>query len=118
MRVNLNVPFARKEEAKSYGARWDAGRKVWYYHTDAVSASQAVGLSMFVPAGWAKKIDRREARSARREERRSQPLTTEMKNRNLPVCDCATPPWEDCEHTVGAPLAEEVTHLREILRFG
>ena len=30
MRLNLKVPFAEKDEAKKLGARWDAGRKVWY----------------------------------------------------------------------------------------
>jgi hypothetical protein len=29
-RIYLNVPFARKEEAKSLGAMWDAGAKKWY----------------------------------------------------------------------------------------
>ena len=29
-RVDLDVPFAEKEEAKSLGARWDPGRKTWY----------------------------------------------------------------------------------------
>lgn len=30
MRMNLKVPFAEKDEAKSLGARWDAARKLWY----------------------------------------------------------------------------------------
>lgn len=30
MRLNLKVPFAEKDEAKKLGARWDAGRKVWF----------------------------------------------------------------------------------------
>lgn len=29
-RVDLEVPFAEKDEAKSLGARWDPGRKTWY----------------------------------------------------------------------------------------
>lgn len=29
-RIDLNVPFAEKEEAKRLGARWDSDRKVWY----------------------------------------------------------------------------------------
>jgi hypothetical protein len=29
-RVNLNVPFAHKDLAKTHGARWDALQKVWY----------------------------------------------------------------------------------------
>jgi hypothetical protein len=30
MRVDLNVPFADKEQAKALGARWDPARKKWY----------------------------------------------------------------------------------------
>lgn len=30
MRTNLQVPFAEKDQAKQLGARWDAGRKVWF----------------------------------------------------------------------------------------
>lgn len=29
-RVDLEVPFAEKDEAKSLGARWDPARKTWY----------------------------------------------------------------------------------------
>lgn len=30
MRTYLSVPFAEKEEAKQYGARWDPDKKLWY----------------------------------------------------------------------------------------
>ncbi len=29
-RVELRVPYVRKEEAKAIGARWDAAKKVWW----------------------------------------------------------------------------------------
>src|SRR3954468_5499984 len=29
-RIDLAVPFTRKEEAKALGARWDADRRTWY----------------------------------------------------------------------------------------
>lgn len=29
-KIYLNVPFARKDEAKLLGARWDVGKKKWY----------------------------------------------------------------------------------------
>lgn len=29
-RIDLNVPFAEKDDAKRLGARWDGDRKVWY----------------------------------------------------------------------------------------
>lgn len=30
MRMNLQVPFAEKDQAKKLGARWDGTLKVWY----------------------------------------------------------------------------------------
>ena len=29
-RVNLNVPYAAKDEAKAYGAKWDDVERTWY----------------------------------------------------------------------------------------
>ena len=29
-RIDLQVPYAEKDEAKRLGARWDAANKVWY----------------------------------------------------------------------------------------
>ena len=29
-KIYLNVPFAQKDEAKGFGARWDAAAKKWY----------------------------------------------------------------------------------------
>jgi exodeoxyribonuclease VII large subunit len=29
-RIDLTVPFSRKEEAKALGARWDPGQRIWY----------------------------------------------------------------------------------------
>jgi hypothetical protein len=31
----IDVPFARKDEAKSMGAKWDAVKKKWYILKDA-----------------------------------------------------------------------------------
>lgn len=39
MRFNLIVPFAQKDEAKKLGARWDAGRKIWYVINEGDLAS-------------------------------------------------------------------------------
>ena len=30
MRVDLNVPYHEKDDAKALGAWWDAGRRTWY----------------------------------------------------------------------------------------
>lgn len=37
-RIDLRVPFAQKDEARSLGARWDAQRKLWYV-PDGVAAA-------------------------------------------------------------------------------
>ena len=29
-RLDLTVPYARKEEAKALGARWDGTQRTWY----------------------------------------------------------------------------------------
>jgi hypothetical protein len=34
-RINLTVPFADKDQAKSLGAKWDANLKRWYIDADA-----------------------------------------------------------------------------------
>jgi hypothetical protein len=43
--VYLNVPFAKKEEAKALGAKWDSEKKKWYIEKDSKQLS--VALSKF-----------------------------------------------------------------------
>ena len=33
-KIYLNVPFSKKDFAKSNGAKWDQGKKKWYYTED------------------------------------------------------------------------------------
>lgn len=33
-RLYLEVPYAEREDAKAFGARWDGTKKLWYVHTD------------------------------------------------------------------------------------
>ena len=30
MRIDLNVPYKEKDEARRLGAKWDKARRVWY----------------------------------------------------------------------------------------
>lgn len=46
-RIDLQVPFSEKDDAKRLGARWDAGRKVWYV-PDGLEASS---FTRWIPAG-------------------------------------------------------------------
>ena len=40
----LGVPFARKDEAKSMGARWDATKKSWYVNEDSENCEKLMQL--------------------------------------------------------------------------
>ena len=44
-RVDLNVPFSEKDEAKTLGARWDGERKTWY----APAGVPLSGLEKWIP---------------------------------------------------------------------
>lgn len=44
-RINLDVPFSQKDEAKSLGARWDPALKVWY----APDGINSLPLSQWIP---------------------------------------------------------------------
>lgn len=43
----LNVPFARKDEAKAHGARWDSAMRKWYY---PAGGALPAGLEKFTKA--------------------------------------------------------------------
>jgi Domain of unknown function (DUF5710) len=34
-RINLNVPFSDKDQARAVGAKWDGKMKTWYIPPDA-----------------------------------------------------------------------------------
>ena len=34
--IRLNVPFREKDEAKQYGARWNAAEKYWFFPGDVL----------------------------------------------------------------------------------
>ena len=94
MRLNLKVPFAEKDDAKKLGARWDAGRKLWYIdgHLDATLFSRwqptphdGSAVDSHVPQ-----------RSASRPVTPAGKVHVGSRFVELPrVCDCL--PWDDCE---------------------
>jgi hypothetical protein len=43
-RIDLRVPITQKDEARSLGARWDAGRKLWYVPEGVAAAPLAKWL--------------------------------------------------------------------------
>jgi Domain of unknown function (DUF5710) len=54
-RIDLRVPFPEKEEAKRLGARWDAGRRVWYVPAGVAAEPRRQWLPQRVPPNiWAR----------------------------------------------------------------
>jgi len=43
-KIYLNVPFARKDEAKQLGAKWDASKKKWYVMENYSKKNELVAL--------------------------------------------------------------------------
>jgi len=90
MRINLNCPYAEKDEAKSLGARWDAGRKVWYIE----DVEDLMPFSKWIPL-----LNRMKPDMLPKKKETHAPIKTIGLNSNRPYCACNTLPWEDCEHT-------------------
>jgi hypothetical protein len=67
MRINLNVPFEEKDQARIAGAKWDLARNTWYIENKA-------DLSPFLRwmpnaeklKGWKQKLDAMNSRQAKR----------------------------------------------------
>ena len=101
MRINLNCPFAEKDEAKSLGARWDPARKVWYIE-------DVNDLTPF--ARWIPLLNRNTADMLPRKKENHKTVST-GKETFRPRCACTVLPWEDCEHTE----ADAQQSMKEIL---
>ncbi|NMF87669.1 DUF5710 domain-containing protein [Aromatoleum petrolei] len=94
MRVNLKVPFAEKDQAKKLGARWDAGRKVWYVEgrADLAAFAQWSPTPHDASAADAGVHKRGSANGV------SASDSVQVGSRYVErprVCDCL--PWEDCD---------------------
>lgn len=117
MRINLNVPFSQKDLAKAAGARWDPTAKTWFVIPEDVSPLQLADLERFIPAKHLGRLTagkRQDKHEARKEQKKAEAIagkTIPASAFNLPECSCASPPWDDCEHT------EQVSpEVREMLR--
>lgn len=96
MRVDLNTPFAEKDEAKSLGARWDATRRVWYIQ----NIEDLTPFLKWIPES---KISKESIRSKIHENNKINIDFESKKNIISPplkVCNCDVLPWEDCPHTL------------------
>ena len=97
MRINLKVEFKDKEEVKRLGARWDGIKKTWYIVNQE-------NLSLFKRWLDLKRLDIQKPVS--------KPVFTTGEYK--PLCNCTTPPWEHCEHTIDA---EEISLIRELRKW-
>lgn len=94
MRMNLKVPFAEKDQAKKLGARWDAGRKLWYVEgqADLAAFSRWSPTPHDAAAAEAGAPKRGNAQGTAA----SDSVQVGSRYVELPrVCDCL--PWEDCD---------------------
>jgi Domain of unknown function (DUF5710) len=89
MRINLNTPFAEKDEAKALGARWDGTRKCWYIQNVA-------DLSPFQK--WIKPDTApKPSPHPGKVNISDRPVITGPAS--VPHCGCDVLPWEPCEHS-------------------
>ncbi len=86
MRINLVTPFAEKDAAKAFGARWDAAKKCWY-------VVDVADLTPFMR--WIPNLDTAV---------RSKPPVASKPALVVPHCGCQVLPWEDCEHSLAKRL--------------
>lgn len=114
MRLDLCVPYERRNEAKCNGAKWDAERKTWWVETDRVSPDQIHKLTKFVAHASLKKKARVDTRKVIHKAKSAAPVVTEQRTNYLPVCSCDVAPWEDCEHTASAIDDDAMAHMRSI----
>jgi hypothetical protein len=101
MRVDLCVPFSQKDLAKSKGARWDAARKTWYVVDPLDIRAFALWMGRDVKDWYGGK----RVKPSKKLKPKNQPKVHAPKPVItgpavfVPLCNCTTPPWEDCEHT-------------------
>ncbi|WP_341678862.1 DUF5710 domain-containing protein [Niveibacterium sp. SC-1] len=101
MRLNLKVPFAEKDEAKKLGARWDAGRKVWYVEGKEDLAPFARWSPTPLDASAAEAPAPKRA-AARHVDSSGKAYVGRNYVAHPRVCDC--PPWEVCDKCLATAL--------------
>ena len=99
MRFNLKVPFAEKDEAKKLGARWDAGKKVWYIQ-DKEDLAPFARWSPSPQAAACAPPNKRSASGAQRTPAPDLEAATAFERgrhyvEHPRVCECL--PWEVCD---------------------
>jgi len=94
MRLNLKVPFAEKDQAKKLGARWDAGRKIWYVE----GKEDVAPFSRWSPTpydGVAGDVPTQKRVTVKTEVSSGKVHVGSNYVEHPRVCDC--PPWDVCD---------------------
>ncbi len=106
MRVNLEVSFEEKDEAKSLGAQWDPARKTWYLRDveDLTPFMRWITPTRLTMAAECKQLMRpshERVKKTRKARIDSKPgIATPRTDTRLTDCGCAhVAPWENCQHT-------------------
>jgi hypothetical protein len=99
------VPIAEKDEAKANGARWDAVLQTWWISRRSLADHPAVWR--WIPDSVLSKKVKQAADFNNGEPWQQQALAVGQEPQlpqlpQLPTCDCASPPWEHCRHTLRA----------------
>jgi hypothetical protein len=119
MRVNLNVPFAEKDQAKQLGARWDPARKTWYIKDveDLTQFMRWITPTRLTMAAECKNLMRPSHQRKKRKARvDSKPgIATPRTDHSLIDCGCTdVAPWEHCQHSGPKLEGAELAHIRSI----
>lgn len=123
MRIDLNVPYAEKDQAKQWGAKWDAARRIWYVENvqnleplmrwmpehlkrpDDASSVLQLEQAPRISGAKLRKLKKAEQRKKQREIAKNThfivgPVTPRTDFSMFdPGCSCV--PWEWCEHNPG-----------------
>lgn len=102
MRTNLQVPFAEKDQAKQLGARWDAGRKVWFVENKPDLTPFARWMSSNVAASAPAKLTAT-ASAANKQQSIGKFIVGSAYVEHQRICDCL--PWVVCEKCQSTALS-------------
>ena len=93
MRINLSCPYSDKDQAKSLGARWDAGKKTWYIENVEDLTPFMRWMPKVIHNVTVQKLDYIEPK-------KHKPMKPRLTGKFEPICACDVLPWDDCPHTL------------------
>ena len=108
MRIDLQVPYPEKDTAKALGARWDAAKRIWYVKdvSDMTPFSRWISDVKAATDGTSSGATRQSTDGGKAPIEQTGGVVTGPAV-VVPHCGCNVQPWEDCEHTVKAPVSSQ-----------